>query len=299
MNTPLHPAPRARPTPGFTLVELVVVIIVGALIAAVLSVFVRPALESWLAVRVRADLTDQAATALRAMQRDVRAAVPNSIRTPSAQCFELVPTRAGGRFRREADTVNDAGCAGSGCSMPLDVSTSSTGFDVLTALASPPAAGDWVVVDNQNPGDVYSGSNRSGVTGVTTPAATLGVHRLGIAPTQFPSGYDGARFVVVPAAQQAVFYVCNGADGTLDAQGRGKGVLARLSGYGFNATYPAACPAIAGAAVLATQVRSCRFIYDPNQGATQQSGFVSMQLELARDGEVVSLLLGTHVVNVP
>ena len=80
---------------------------------------------------------------------------------------------------------------------------------------------------------------------------------------------------------------------------RGKGVLARLSGYGFNGAYPASCPAIAGAAVLATQVRSCRFIYDPNQGATQQSGFVSMQLELARDGEVVSLLLGTHVVNVP
>ena len=62
---------------------------------------------------------------------------------------------------------------------------------------------------------------------------------------------------------------------------------------------PATCPATAGAAVLARQVKSCRFVYDPNQGATQQSGFISIQLELARDSESASLILGAHVVNVP
>jgi MSHA biogenesis protein MshO len=50
---------------------------------------------------------------------------------------------------------------------------------------------------------------------------------------------------------------------------------------------------------MATHVRSCRFIYDPNQGATQQNGFVSLQLELARNGETASLVFGAHVVNAP
>ena len=179
------------------------------------------------------------------------------------------------------------------------MSAATTQFDALSTLASLPAAGDWVVVDNQNPGDVYGGSNRAAVVSVSTPAAALGRHRISVAATQFPTGYDGTRFVVVPDSQQAVFYVCSGADGTLDASGNGRGTLARLSAYGFNPAYPAACPAIGSAPVLASSVRSCRFVYDPNQGATQQSGFVSMQLELTRSNETVSLLLGAHVANVP
>jgi MSHA biogenesis protein MshO len=170
---------------------------------------------------------------------------------------------------------------------------------VLTPLAALPVAGDFVVVDNQNPGDVYAGSNRAAISAVATPGAAFGAHRITVASTQFPLGYEGGRFVVVPAAQAAVFYVCSGADGTLDASGNGKGTLVRKANYGFSATYPAACPATTGAAVMATHVRSCRFIYDPNQGATQQNGFVSLQLELARNGETASLVFGAHVVNAP
>ena len=97
---------------GFSLVELVMVIVIGGVIAATLTVFLRPAMDNYLATRARADLTDQADTALRRMVRDVRLAVPNSIRTPGTQCFETVPTSAGGRFRSGPDTLNDSapGC---------------------------------------------------------------------------------------------------------------------------------------------------------------------------------------------
>jgi MSHA biogenesis protein MshO len=278
---------------GFTLPELIIVLVITGVIAATLTVFLRPAIDNWAALRVRGDLTDQASTALHAMRRDVRVAVPNSIRTPGTSCFELVPTIAGGRFRKDTDTTR----AGS---LPLDLNGSTTQFDVLTALATTPAAGDWVVIDNQNPGDVYTGSNRiamaaapgAGLASVRVSSITLGSAFNG-------SGYDGGRFVVVPNAQQAVTYACSGA-GT-DANGNGTGTLTRHSRYGFVAAYPGSCSAPAGAtsAVLATRVKSCRFIYSPTAGATQQSGFVSMQLELARNNEVVSLLMGAHVMNVP
>ena len=41
--------------------------------------------------------------------------------------------------------------------------------DPLACIAS----GDWVVVDNQNPGDVYAGTNRSAVTSVSRVAIAV------------------------------------------------------------------------------------------------------------------------------
>jgi MSHA biogenesis protein MshO len=282
--------PHARR--GFTLVELIVTLVLFGLMGATLVVFLRPAVDSWLAVRTRAALASDADHALRRMLRDVRAAVPNSIRTPGTQCFELVPTGGGGRYRMAADGVT-AGSA------PADAQAATTQFDVFSSLQPLPAAGDWVVVDNQNPGDVYSGANRSAITALATPAAAHGRHRLSIDALQFPLGYDGGRFNWVPDSQKAVFYVCSGASTTLDGNGNAPGVLYRLKNYGFNAAAPTSCPAVAGADVLATGVRSCRFLYNANQGATQQSGFISLQIELTRSNETASLVLGAHVSNVP
>ena len=287
---------------GFTLIEAVVSIVIFGLLAAMITVFVRPAFDSYIASRNRADLTAQASQALTRMRSDVRAAVANSIRTPDVNCFESVPTSSGGRYRLAADTVNDSGanCVPSAsCSAPLSTAQATTVFDVLTTLSTTPTAGDYVVVDSQNPGDVYAGNNRVAISSIATPTATFGKHRITVPSTQFPAGYDGGRFVVVPSAQQAVFYVCSGADGTLNSSGDGKGTLYRLKGYGFNSSYPSACPATAGADVLASNVKSCRFIYDPSLGATQQYGFVSLQLELARNSEAVSLVFGANIMNTP
>ena len=286
-----------RPLPGrqmagFTLIEMIVTLVLFGIMAATLTIFFKPALDTWLAVRSRSALVGEADNSLRRMLQDVRVAVPNSIRTPASNCFELVPTSGGGRYRMGSDTV----VAGSAV---VDPASTTTSFDVLSPLNSLPAVGDWVVVDNQNPGDVYSGANRSAVTAVSTPAAALGRHRLAINALQFPLGYDGGRFALVSQAQQAVFYVCSGASSTLDANGDAPGVLMRLKAYGFNAAAPSACPATAGGDVLATGLKSCRFLYNANQGATQQSGFLSIQLELTRNNESASLVLGAHVNNMP
>ena len=286
---PLARRPTCR---GFTLIELIVTLVLFGLMAATLSIFFRPAFDTWIGLRTRGDLATEADHAMRRMLQDIRVAVPNSIRTPSTDCFELVPTSSGGRFRADTDTVNPGAAA-------VDPAAATTSFDVLTPLNLTPTVGDWVVVNNQNAGDVYGGANRTSITSVSTPAATFGRHRLGITAMQFPLGYDGASFTVVPNAQKAVFYVCSGASTTLDANGDAPGLLYRLKNYGFNAAVPGSCPAITGADVVATALRSCRFLYTANQGATQQSGFVSIQLEFTRNREVTSLVFGGHVDNAP
>lgn len=277
---------------GFTLLELVIVIVITGFLAGAIAVFFRPAVINYFDSRRRAGLTDMADTALRRMAREVRVALPNSIRTPNNQCFEVLPSSGGGRYRMATD-INTAG------SDSLDVTGTDGSFDVLSPLAAAPAVGDWVVIGNQSPSDVYGNTNRGQIAAYTTPHpvnASLGVGRMALTtPTQFPPGYDGGRFFVVPnrGGLPSTFFVCNGA-GT--AGGNGTGTLTRVT-RGFVSAYPAACPA--GGEVMATRVSRCRFSYDPNQGNTQQSGFVWMEIELTEANETVSLSYGVHVSNVP
>jgi MSHA biogenesis protein MshO len=302
-----NPSARARRQRGFTMVELIMVIVIMGVIGAAMTAFLRPALDAYFDGRLRADHADQADTALRRMLRDVRRAVPNSLRVPSAQCFELVPTTSGGRYRVAPDVSNDTpqGCASgssNNCSAWIDPGNAAGGatvFDALTPLSSTPVVGDWVVINNQNSNDVYDGFNRSAITAVNpAPKSTQGVHRISMSALQVSPGYDGGRFQVVSKDEQSVFYICSGADGSVDASGNGKGTLYRLK-RNFTGTYPSSCPSTAGAKVLATRVKSCAFVYDPNQGATQQSGFLWMELKLSSNNESSTLAVGAHVLNVP
>lgn len=278
-----------RHTTGFTLIELIIVLVLTTIIGGTVAVFVRPAIQAYADTRDRAALGDMGDTALRRMVRDIRVAVPNSLRTPNEACFELVPTVAGGRYRMGPNTANDAWW--------VNTSQATTGFDVLSTLSREPQVNDFVVINNQNGNDVYNATNRATISAVATPTATQGTLRLTISSLQVSPGYDGGRFQVVSQNEHSVFYVCDGAGLSADGQS-GTGVLWRIR-RDFNATYPTACPATAGGTVLARNVRACRFVYNPNQGATQQSGFVYLELSITRNGETATLTHGAHVLNAP
>ncbi|MFD2452585.1 hypothetical protein [Ideonella paludis] len=156
------------------MIELIVVMVITVIMSVSLVVFFRPAIDGYFLSQTRDDLMQAADNAIMHMANDVRAAVPNSVRTPNNQCFELVPTVAGGRYRAGPDTVNDAACTGAGCSAWVDTSAATTTFDVLQHSGRDAQVGDWVVINNQNANDVHAGSNRSQITAVSTPAAALG-----------------------------------------------------------------------------------------------------------------------------
>lgn len=287
------PLPRQH---GFSLVELIVVMVLIGAIGGIIAMQIKPTLQGYLAVGKRAALTDQADSALRRIVTEVRSAVPNSLRLGSAQCLELVPSSDGGRYRSGPDV--DPSRAGEAF---LDFDAPTNTFDVLTTFMAAPAPGDFIVIGNQNNADVYQGINGPNVRTIGTVTAPLaswmGERRITLlAPQQvtIPSGYTGGRFVVVPGGQ-AVSYICT--QGRDEATGSGTGQLVRV----LRPIAPGqVCNGIpANAPVLASRVERCEITYSPNQGATQQSGFMQMQLTLTDSGESVSLTIGAHVNNVP
>ncbi|MDR2259935.1 MAG: type II secretion system GspH family protein [Azoarcus sp.] len=272
---------------GFTLVELIVVMVLAAILGGTALVFFRPATEAYFDSRRRADLSDMADTALRRMAGEVRTAVPNSVQTAGTLCFRFVRSTGGGRYRKAAD-VGRAG------SRALDLREDAPAFDVFSPL--PPVAEDWLVIGNQTGGDVYAGHNRAVIGSVSAVDADLGTWRVGMGAMnglQAPFSYAGGRFVTVPKVGPVVTYVCSGA-GT-NAAGTGTGTLRRVSGGFDGAAALAGCPA--GGDPLARHVSACRFVY--SSGVTQENGFVWMELELAEAHEKVRLAHGAHVVNLP
>jgi MSHA biogenesis protein MshO len=287
-----------RRVQGFTLVELVVVMVVVGVLAGILVLQVRPAMQAYLAVRQRANLTSQADAALRRIVAEVHAAVPNSLRFTqdgNNQCIEFVPTSDGGRFRTDIDTT-PAG-AGSAFNVPLVPGVPTSQFGVLTLLASTGTQkiaqpGDFVVVGNLNRDDVYAGTNVGTIQaiadGVQPADRSVGAHLITLrSAVTFPAGYEGGRFVVVPAAERAVTYTCD-----LHA-----GAVWRVTGYTPSATQPTTCPT--GTAKLVSKVTDCGFAYLENEGATQQSGYLQLRLGLTDGGETAALTVGAHVENVP
>lgn len=263
---------RAR---GFTLVEAIAVIAITAVVGAMVASFIRQPVESYLDAARRAELTDVADTALRRIGRDVRAALPNSIRIAAAggvTYLEFLQISGGGRYRSQPDS------AGNGD--PLDFTAADTTFDVVGPVP-PLAAGNLIVVYNLGPGstesDAYTGNNSAAFASVAGPTIT-------IASKLFPFASPGHRFQVV---EYPVTYACNPATGQ----------LRRFWGYPVSAAQPTP-PAGGNNALLATNVSACSFTYATNP-VTQRNGIVSLSLQVTRSGESINLFQQVHVVNVP
>ena len=91
---------------GFTLVELVMVMVILGIVGGMVAVFMRAPIEAYFSSGRRAALTDVADTAVRRMSRDMRKALPNSVRTSvngTEACLEFaIASRTGLRVMAQA-----------------------------------------------------------------------------------------------------------------------------------------------------------------------------------------------------
>lgn len=99
-----------RPARGFTLIELMTVIVILAIIAALGSSFVVTALESYKGTQERAKLVQKGRLAMEQMTRQLRMALPNSVRVSgSGNCVEFMPIVGGANYLEPVpDIANNA-----------------------------------------------------------------------------------------------------------------------------------------------------------------------------------------------
>lgn len=262
-----------RPVPrGFTLVEMIVVIVITGIVAAVVALFLKTPVEGYLDLARRTELTDIADGALRRMARDVRLALPNSLRvTDGGKTLEFLITRTGGRYRAE------------GPGDWLDFSIADTSLDVLGTVTM--QTGDKIAIYNLGPNvtgaNAYAGDNITAYTGGAGSQSNVS-----IAAKKFPLPDPASRFFVV---EGPVSYVCDTAART----------LTRYWGYAIQPAQPTAAslPGLAGvqSALLASRVTECSFRY--LEGVTEPSGLLELVLALEDGGEKITLYHEVHVEN--
>lgn len=294
---------------GFTLVEMIVVIVITGIIGGVVAIFIRAPVQGYMDSARRAEMTDIADTALRRMARDIRTAVPNSVRIPVAAgsaYIEFLPTKAGGRYRANQDPTGVvAKCGGTLAQDILDFTIADNCFEIIGAPITFVAGDQIVVGSTQSDGNApYQDPTLAAcnVPATTTcirrsvPAAGAGLQPKVVMTPTFPlpafAELSSQHFDVVPNDQLAVTYSCEGV-GT--AGGEGTGTLMRYWTYGFNNAQPV--PPLGGlSAILANRVSTCNIVYNL---ANQRSGLVAITLGITRGGETVSLYQEIHVNNIP
>ena len=289
--------PRQR---GFTLIELIVVIVITAIVAGMVTVFIRAPVQSYLDVAARAELADAADLATRRITRDVRLALPNSVRvTPDGKYLELLLTKTGGRYLSEDDDLSVT----PGNVLAFDRLTPVVNPNIFSIVGAAPSgvqtivAGDFIVVNNlgdRPPVDAYDCSgqcNRAQVASINGNDVTLVKNRF--VEQTLPEPSLSYRFQVVSTV--VTYHCAPNANGT--------GTLTRYAGYAIQVAQPESTAALTGApsaALMANQVAACAFFFDtlPNL----QRGLVSVSLTLGAPGGnagLITLVQQAQVNNLP
>lgn len=281
----MHPMPdRNR---GFSLIETVLVIVITGVIAAMVAVFLFKPIVSYFSMNARAELSDAADNALRLYAREVRNALPNSVRVSADGLkLEFIPTVAGARYRIDSNGVG---------TNPLNFESNDTAFDVFGDPVGVNTT-HWAVIYNLGTGitgsDAYApngtaaqqlSSNRRQITGVSGNTWTINSSQ------PFPDINRVPPYRIF-AVEQPVLYVCD-----LTAR-----TLTRWKNYGFSAAIPTTLTGTAN--IIATDVSDCSFTYDSTVVA-QRAGLAVLRIVLTKttgnDSESVVLTHSAHVNNLP
>jgi len=270
-------------------------IVITGILAGIAAVFITKPVGGYVDSVRRAELTDAADVALRRITRDIRLALPNSLRVTTAggvNFIEFIMTSAGGRYRDPAD----------GSTAGNFFSFTDPGITSFDALGTAPAiaVNDYIVVYNLGPGydpaNAYRrdeslcsatpaspGCNIAKVIAIAGNLVTLDANPYAYQSPPLPS--PSSRFQVVPGAVRAVTYACPAAAGN----------FTRYWDYGFNAIQPTAFAG--GSSALLAGMANCTVEYTAN--ATGRNGLLFVQLNLTAGGESVSLFQQIHVDNTP
>lgn len=280
---------------GFTLIELVITIVLTTIVISFMSVFISGPVQSYADSSRRAVLVDVAENSLRRVARDVRLALPNSVRittSGSIVALEMLNTVDGVRYRDRPPPGNP--------SKRLRFAAADDAFNsvgTFSGITRPfSSTNHYLAIYNVG----VPGANAYELANVITPPGTqIDIDSDAIPnednvqlspPFQFAYQSPGKRVYLI---DEPITYLCDGTGGT----------LTRYSGYAITSDQSnrdsdfELVAAGARSTLIANRVSACSMAYAP--GTAQRAGLVSLAVDVAEAGETISLLHQIHVDNVP
>lgn len=254
---------------GFTLIELVVVIVLMSLLALAGVEVIRHSSQSYLKMSDRQALGNAARFVVERMSREFRSALPGSVRV-SGPCIEYMPIKVAGTY----------------FSAPIEsASTAMTVVRVSTDLAAETGSIAIYPVGD----DVYDVS-----TAILSPDASIGAPDVDNVSTitwvgshTFPYHSPTRRFYMV---EGPVSYCVDGEH------------LFRYTNYGIAAVQPVAADlpaALPDRALLVNQVTGASTPFSVAEPGLTRNAIVMLALAFTAAGESIEVTHEAHLRNVP
>lgn len=284
---------------GFTLIELIVVIILIGILAGTLYMVLQGPMQAIGANEQRARLVDIAETALQRMTREIRLALPYSVRVTGGTAVEFLRVLDGGRYRAKGAgrlKFNSNGDTFTSLSTLANAAAVDTGTGSAACIAG---SADCMVVYNigqpltvatatasGSSANAYLGSSAAYDGNIATisaaAAGSVTFDNNDLAGWNFSFESPHQRFHIIDTP---VSFVCTG------------GEVHRHSGYAITPVQSASPGGTDN--LLVDQVSACSFSL---QAPTlTRAGLLTISLTLTDpdSGQSVTLLQQVHVENVP
>lgn len=246
---------------GFTLIELITVMVILAIIAVIGTNFIVSSTEAYNSTQTRAKLVNQGRQAVERITRQLRGALPNSIQlTAGNTCIQFLPLASGGFYTGQVpDSSNGAAATNAIATLPYRVDFGSARYAIIGALSA---------------GDIYGGGSLANLAAPIAEGNSASNLALS-ANKVWQRNSVSQRFYLVDNPQ--AFCVVGGQ-------------LSFLQGNAIGWT-PAGADVIMAGNVNGT--------FALQAGTEARNTIVTLDLDFTEGGETVNLLQEVHIRNVP
>ncbi len=265
---------------GFTLIELIVTMVITVIVALLLVNIISVPMEGYGDMKRRAELVDIAEITLHKMSREIRQALPNSIKITSSgtvTSIAFLHTVDGGRYADSGTNIFEANKTLSSFNMNKALKNINNA-DVQSSTF-------YLVIYNlgQTGADAYQGNNITPITGLPVSPVTA----IEFNAFSFPFSSPDNRLMIV---DEAIAFICDVSSGQLKLY---QGYNFRDDLSGGNST-----PVDSSlGSLLANKITACDFQYNP--GTPSRPGLVTLELTITDNNERISLLNQILVENQP
>ncbi|MDH3645799.1 MAG: prepilin-type N-terminal cleavage/methylation domain-containing protein [Gammaproteobacteria bacterium] len=280
---------------GFTLIELVIALALTVIVTAFAAMFISGPVKGYTDQNRRVMLVDSAESALHRLGRDIRSALPNSVRVVAVGtgfAVEMLNAVDGARYRGGPPPANAA--------RVLDFSAADGQFNAIGRFnrTATPFSSVTHYLSIYNVG--VPGANAWELANVITPPGT----QIDIGADAIPDEDNVTLSVpfqfAFPSPTQRMYLIDGPITWLCDT---GAGTLTRYNGYvvATDQTTRDSDAELTAAGAAATRVTenitACAVNYAP--GTAWRAGLVSARVELAQSGESIVLQQQIHVENAP